>query len=183
MSHSKHKKRIISLIGYRATGKSTISEKLGKSLGMNVVDSDEQVISHVGKSIKDIFTSEGENAFRRYEEEIIKSILESQDSIILSTGGGSILNPETRACLKQAGPVIWLKASQKTIIKRLLEDPQTTINRPALTPHDLETEVAEILTVRTPLYRECATIEIDTDNKTVEIICEEINAALLMVTE
>ena len=95
--------------------------------------------------------------------------------MVLSTGGGTILNPETRRDLRSAGPVIWLMAPIQTIASRILQDSTTASRRPNLTAQGGIAEIREVLTRREPLYRECATIVIDTEGLK---LAEVVNAVL-----
>ena len=158
--------RILSLIGYRGTGKSTVGKRLARRLNWDWVDSDHEIESRAGQTIKQIFATEGEPAFRELERTAIVDLLR-RDRLVLSTGGGAILNPETRHDLKGAGPVIWLKASVQTIASRILHDSATAARRPNLTSQGGIDEIREVLALREPLYHECATMEIETERMTL----------------
>ncbi len=168
---------VITLIGYRGTGKSTIAAPLASRLGWEWMDADTQIEARVGKSIRDVFAEEGEPAFRAYERETMQSLLE-RDNVVIAAGGGAILNEQTRQNMRASGPVIWLTASIATILSRMDGDATTSNRRPNLTNTGGRDEVEKVLAMREPLYRECAQIIVDTEGRDVEAIVDEIIAAI-----
>ena len=164
---------LICLTGYRGTGKSTIGRELASRLSIPFVDTDQLIEQEVGRPISKIFEDNGENVFRDLEFEIIARELKQPEGVI-SLGGGAILREETRNNLKTADYVIWLKAGLSTIVARLAQDPVSTTQRPNLTNMSTEDEIASLLEQRRPLYRECATLEIETDQKSPSDIVQEI---------
>ena len=164
----------ITLIGYRATGKSTVGRELATRLGWDFVDTDREIERVAGKSISAIFFEEGEPAFRHLEREQIELALTQPQSVV-SSGGGAVLNVESRLNMKESGPVIWLKAEVETIVNRLLADQSSEESRPSLTGGGMLAEVAQVLKDREPIYAEIATVSIDTDNRTT---AEIVNAIL-----
>ena len=163
---------VITLIGYRGTGKSTLAAPLAQRLGWEWLDADVELERRAGRSIQQIFAADGEPEFRRLERELLAELLR-RDRLVLAAGGGAIGNEATRADLKAAGPVIWLQASADTIERRLATDPTTGQRRPNLTNTGGRTEIERLLAAREPLYRECATITLDTDLASAEQLIEE----------
>jgi shikimate kinase len=153
---------IITLIGYRGTGKSSVARPLAERLGWQAVDADVELESRAGRSIREVFDTDGEAEFRRLERETLVDLL-GGDRLVIAAGGGAILNPETRADFKAAGPVIWLAASADTIEQRLSGDSATAGRRPNLTSSGGRTEIEELLSQREPFYRECAVLRVATD--------------------
>lgn len=173
---------VVTLIGYRATGKTTVGPELAKRLGWTCVDSDVEIEKQTGRSIAQIFADDGEPEFRRIERTVIAELL-NRDKLVLSAGGGAILSEATRTQAKKSGPVIWLQASVDTIVQRLTADQTSKDNRPALTDHDDQrAEVTEVLKLRTKLYADVATIVIDTDkldsHAVIEAAYEKVKASL-----
>jgi shikimate kinase len=168
----------ISLIGYRGTGKTTIAPLLAARSGCVAVDADAELERNAGRAIAEIFATGGEPEFRRLERETIIELLQ-RDDIVLSVGGGAILNADTRRDLKAAGPVIWLKATPVTIATRIAADPVTAARRPNLTAAGGIDEIRQLLAVREPLYRETASLEVETAGRPAEEIVSEITAYLL----
>lgn len=164
---------VITLIGYRGTGKSTLAAPLAQRLGWEWLDADVELERRAGRSIQDIFAKEGEPEFRRLERELIAELLR-RDKLVIAAGGGAILNEATCADMKAAGPVVWLRASIDTIERRLATDPTTGQRRPNLTTSGGRAEIERLLTLREPLYRDCATITLDTDTESSEALSEVV---------
>jgi shikimate kinase len=164
---------IISLIGYRGTGKSTLAQGLATALHWNMIDTDQALQDKLGMTIHDMFTQHGEQFFRDHEAELIASLLKSDENLILSTGGGAILREETRQKLSHQSQVIWLHATAEVIHERLANDSQTLLNRPALTNLPPLAEISHLLEVRDPLYTETAHIIIDTNHQSADEILQD----------
>ena len=166
------------LIGYRATGKTTVAGKLADHLGIPAFDSDVEIERQAGKSIAEIFAQDGESAFRDLEESVIATILTGESAtalpLILATGGGAILRSSTRERLRRSGRVIWLTATPKNILTRMTSDSATATMRPNLTSLPLYEEIVATLKQRKPLYAETAHEIIDTDCQTIEEIVRTI---------
>ena len=164
---------IITLVGYRGTGKSTIAAALAGRLGWDAVDADFEIERRAGRSIRDIFESGGETAFRTAERQVMADLLAGHRHVI-AAGGGAVLDADTRREMTAAGPVVWLRASLETILARLAADASTRDRRPSLTDKDPRAEVESLLARREPLYREVATCTVDTDGRTPEAIVAEV---------
>lgn len=166
---------VITLIGYRGSGKSTVARPLAARLGWTSADADDVIEQIAGRTIREIFAADGEAGFRLRERDAICSLL-VQDRLVLAAGGGAILNAETRADFKAAGPVVWLRASLPTLVARIGGDASTADRRPSLIGGGVgvAAEIETLLQVREPLYRETASCIIDTDGLTAEEIVARI---------
>lgn len=164
---------IITLVGYRGTGKSTIAAALAARLGWTAVDADVEIERRAGCSIRDLFETGGEASFRSWERRVLADLL-TRDRHVVAAGGGAVLDPETRRDMAAAGPVVWLRATVETILGRLSADATTHLRRPPLTDQDPHSEIETLLAQRQPLYREVATLEIETDGLTSEEIVADI---------
>jgi shikimate kinase len=164
------------LIGYRGTGKSTVARLMAERLGWRWIDADIELESRAGKSIAAIFREDTEKAFRDLESEVLAKLIR-MDEHVLALGGGVVLRAENRKLIKQAGGVVWLTAGPQTIQTRIAEDPTTAARRPNLTASGGIEEIRALLAQREPLYRECATIQIDTDGRTLADVADEILVA------
>ena len=161
------------LIGYRATGKTTLARMLGERLHLDTVDTDPLVEQKAGWTITEIFAKLGEQAFRDYESQVIAELLRGQP-LVIATGGGLPVRPANRELLKRAGRIVWLKASPETILRRMSGDPATARMRPQLTSLPPLAEIAHVLNERTPIYHETADLEVDTDEVTLPELADRI---------
>jgi shikimate kinase len=168
-----HPSSLLFLVGYRATGKSTVARLLAERLGWAWVDADEVLERRHGRTVWQIFAEEGEAGFRDKEAAVLEELCRSA-RLVVATGGGVVLREANRKRLRVTGRVVWLTADAQTIWGRLQRDPVTAERRPALTVGGLA-EVEELLRVREPLYAECADLTVDT-------VCrppEDVVAAIL----
>ena len=161
------------LVGLMGAGKSTIGRHLAKSLGMEFVDSDHEIERRTGASIPLIFDVEGEAGFRQREKKVIDELTQ-RDGIVLATGGGAVLDPENRACLRERGKVIYLYATIEQLLARTAKDR----NRPLLQTADPRARLQELLLARDILYREVADLVVDTGGRTARSTEREILAKI-----
>jgi len=163
----------IALIGFRGTGKTTIARLLALRLGYDWIDADVEIELHAGKSIAAIFAEDGEDSFRDRESDVLSELC-SRKRAILALGGGAVLRESNRNWLTSCRDVVWLQASATTIEKRLTSDPSTEQRRPNLTNRGGLTEIRKLLTQREPIYRACATLVVDTEDRDPDEIADEI---------
>jgi shikimate kinase len=158
------------LVGYRGTGKSAVGRMVARRLGLRVVSLDAELQRKADRSIPDLVQQVGWSGFRDLEQEIVATFA-AQDGQVIDCGGGVIEREANFAPLRAAGPVVWLRASTATIVSRIQGDTQ----RPSLTgAKSFTDEVDEVLQRRTPLYRQIAHLEVDTDGRTISDIAAEI---------
>ena len=163
----------IFLVGLMGAGKSTIGRHLAKSLGLEFVDSDHEIERRTGASIPLIFDVEGEAGFRQREKKIIAELTQ-RAGIVLATGGGVVLDPDNRACLRERGKVIYLYATVEQLLARTAKDR----NRPLLQTADPRARLQELLAGRDALYREVADVVVDTGGRTARSAEREILAKI-----
>jgi shikimate kinase len=168
---------VVTLIGYRGTGKSAVARPLAARLGLEAIDADTEIERRAQRTIREIFADEGEPAFRAREREVMCELL-GRDGLVIAAGGGAVLDPSTRQLMRTTGLVVWLRASADTIEARVAADIATRDRRPNLTSFGGRREIEELLAVREPLYRECATVTVDIDGRSIEQVVERILAAL-----
>jgi shikimate kinase len=161
------------LIGYRATGKTTLAKLLAERLGWDWIDADVEIERRAGKSIARIFAEDGEGAFRDLEERVIADLC-PRPRLVIAAGGGAPLRQSSREVMRRHGRVVWLAASAETILKRMSADATTATRRPNLTDKGPFEEIVQLLAAREPMYREAAHSRIDTEGKTPERIADEI---------
>ena len=102
------------LIGYRATGKTTVARLLSDRLSYQAVDADDIIEARAGMPIKEIFAADGETGFRDLETEIVKELSQRSDTVV-ALGGGALQRPGNRQQLFGTGSMIWLQAAAETI--------------------------------------------------------------------
>lgn len=167
----------LALIGYRGTGKTTVARLLAGKLAYDWVDADVEVEFRAGKSIAAIFEEAGEQAFRDLESQVVAELCQ-RERTVLALGGGAILREENREQIANCANVVWLQASAEVIAGRILGDPTTAERRPNLTNRGGRTEIEQMLAQREPIYRACATLEVDTEDKGPAEIADEIVAVI-----
>jgi 3-dehydroquinate synthase len=167
----------IFLVGLMGSGKTTVGRALAKKLNKRFIDSDHEIEARTGASIPLIFEIEGEESFRQREAEVIRDLTAQQD-IVLATGGGAILNADSRACLKSRGIVVYLHASINSILQRTSHDK----NRPLLQTADPRARIEELSRQREPYYQEVAHITIETGRPNVQLLVQIILNQLELLT-
>jgi len=164
----------IYLIGYRCTGKTSVGRMLAEQLGWRFLDTDQYIVEKAGRSLSEMVAQHGWNFFRQKEKQAL-SKLNDHDQLVLATGGGIIMDPANLAILNDdKNFVIWLQASPQAIYNRMTNDAQTDAFRPALTESPLFREIQELLAERTPYYESAADLAVNTDQLTLEAVCEVI---------
>jgi len=159
----------IFLVGLMGAGKTTIGRMLARRLGMTFADSDHEIEARTGASVPWIFEIEGEASFRRREADMIRE-LTAGSGLVLATGGGAVLNPESRRLLAERGTVVYLRASVNSILARTSHDK----NRPLLQTADPRRKLEDLTAQREPLYREIADLVIDTGRPNVQSMVQTI---------
>lgn len=160
------------VVGPPGAGKSTVGVLLAERLDVPFRDVDEDVVRTAGKPISDIFTGDGEPAFRVLEEQAVATALAEHDGV-LALGGGAILSERTRKLL--AGhAVVFLNVGMAEGVRRT----GLSTARPLLAGVNPRATFKALLDARLPLYREVAVIEVGTDELDPEQIVAEIVAEL-----
>ena len=167
----------LTLIGYRATGKTTLARRLALRLAWDWVDADVEIERRAGKSIARVFAEDGEPVFRDLEAAVIAELCR-RPRLIVAAGGGAPLREESRRAMRNSGRVVWLTATPETILARMTGDATTADRRPSLTNLPPRGEIEQLLSRREPIYREAAHLVIDTEGKSPEQLTEEILAGL-----
>ena len=141
-------RRSIVLIGMMGVGKSSIGRRLGARLGIPFVDADGEIEKAAGMSIADIFARHGEAAFRSGESRVIARLLDGGPQV-LATGGGAVMNPQTRALIKEKGVSVWLSADFDLLMRRISK---RKAERPMLHTADPAATLRGLLAEREPIY-------------------------------
>ncbi|MFM8364556.1 MAG: shikimate kinase [Verrucomicrobiota bacterium] len=144
------------LVGFMGCGKSTVGRRLASLTGHRFVDTDDLIVKEQGKSIAAIFAEQGEEGFRGIEKNVIANLV-GVAGVVLSTGGGAILQESNRESLKKIGVVIWLDASPDVLFERAMRSGR----RPLLQTADPRASFDALLDSRRAIYESLADIRFD----------------------
>jgi shikimate kinase len=164
---------LISLIGLPAVGKSTVGRRLARRLGFAFTDCDGLLEQRFQQRIRDFFETEGEQRFRDAESAMLEELMSSVDTVI-ATGGGAILRAANRELLRRHTTCVYLRAHPDALLGRLQRDTK----RPLLQVADPAARLRELNDERDPLYREAASIEVETRGKSLDMIVDAIIQSL-----
>lgn len=139
--------RPIALVGLMGVGKTTIGRRLADKLGLPFYDSDDEIETASGRTVVGYFRDHGEAAFRTGERKVIKRLL-GKKPIILGTGGGAYINPQTQKLLMEKSLTIWLKGDFKTLYERV----RRRNTRPLLQVDNPEAVFRKLMDERYPIY-------------------------------
>ena len=161
------------LVGMMGAGKSTIGRLLARRMKRPFFDSDLEIVRRCGVSVPVIFDIEGEPGFRAREAQMIAELTELE-GIILATGGGAVLDAESRKRLATRGTVVYLHAPPADLHERIRHDK----NRPLLATADPLARLETLYAERDPLYREIADIVADTGKQSAAALARELQGRL-----
>jgi shikimate kinase len=165
--------RPIVLVGMMGAGKTTVGRRLANKLGRRFIDSDEEIENAAGMTIEDIFKTHGEADFRSGEVRVIARLLRDPD-IVLGTGGGAFINPETRALIKAEAVSVWIKADFELLFSRV----SRRTNRPLLKTANPRETLRNLIEARYPTYAE-ADITIVSKDVPQDVVANDIIDALI----
>ena len=164
----------IILTGFMGTGKTTIGRRLAQRLGRDFVDMDDQLVAHFGKEISQVFADEGEDAFRVAEAQLCQQLAQ-QSGLVVSTGGGALINAQSRQALAETGVLLCLTATVDAIAARL----EAMNDRPMLetSTQSRRQRIQDLLQQRRPAYAAIAH-HVDTSGRTPGQIVDAVLATL-----
>lgn len=160
------------LVGMMGSGKSSVGRPLAEALGYRFLDADTSLEQVAGRSIPELFASQGEAGFRELEAAVLNQIA-AWHSLVVATGGGVVTRPQNWGQLRQ-GVVIWLDAPDALLLQRLAADPTP---RPLMQAEDPASRLAELLQERRPLYAQ-ADLHIVQDGRPPEQVAWQLLEAL-----
>jgi shikimate kinase len=158
----------LALIGFMGTGKTSVGRLVSELLDFEYLDTDEMIQAHTGRTIADIFKSDGEPAFRVLEKRIVEE-LATRAKTVFSTGGGLPADPANFAALKTHALVVCLWASPETIWERV----KNQAHRPLLHDAEPQKKIRELLAAREPFYRK-ADVLLNTELRSVREVAQQI---------
>ena len=160
----------IILIGFMGSGKSSVGRRLAKKIKYHFCDTDELIEKENQMKVQNIFSTYGEEYFRKLETHLIQDLYGNLSNTVLSTGGGLPITEGNGELLRRLGHVVYLKASKETLLSRLHGDS----SRPLLAGDHVEERVQQLLDFRTPIYEKVAHFTVTTDRKMFYQIINEI---------
>jgi shikimate kinase len=161
------------LIGFMGAGKTTVSRLVAEQLGRPFIDLDDAIEAEAGRSVREIFEDDGEDAFRALESEQLVA-LEHADPSVVACGGGIVVRDPNRSALKRMGLVVYLKVSAGETLARVGADG----TRPLLSGPGGVIAATSLLEARESLYSAVADVEIDTVGRTPEDVAVSVVAAV-----
>jgi shikimate kinase len=159
---AEEEKRNVFLCGFMATGKSSVGKCLAKALHCEFLDMDALIEAEAGTTISEIFSSQGEPAFRAMESRMVER-LAARSGCVVATGGGAIVNPQNFEHMKRSGVVITLTADIPAILRRSAGED----TRPLLQTADREERIRSLMAQRAPFYAK-ADIILDTSSLSID---------------
>lgn len=165
--------RTVVMVGLMGCGKSSVGRRIASRLALPFVDADDEIVKAAGQSIADIFEEHGEEHFREGEKKVIARIL-SGGPMVLATGGGAFMIPDTRAAIKANGISVWLKADLPLLMRRV----SRRDHRPLLKAGNPEEIMRKLINERYPTYAN-ADITVESRDVAHEVIVHDVLKALL----
>jgi len=153
------------LIGFMACGKTTVARRLGYRLGWRAEDVDERIEAAERMTVAEIFAARGESYFRALEREVLRGLLPPRN-LVVATGGGTFVDPESRAAINQDGTSIWLDVPFAELLERLPADGR----RPLASSRD---EMETLYNARRAAYQQ-AHLRLDASRTAVEELVERV---------
>ena len=163
----------IFLIGFMGAGKTHWGRQLSEKLGIRFFDLDEQVVEQAGKSITEIFATEGEEHFRLMEKEVLYILSESHESFVMACGGGSPCYFNNIDYMNDAGTTVWINTSLDVLFKRLIKEKDKRPLIRELSDEQLQAFIARKFADR-KIYYEQAAITVDEEPLQLDTLIEKI---------
>jgi shikimate kinase len=160
----------IALIGFMGTGKTAVGKALAERLDKKFIELDPLIERKAGKTIPEIFSQDGEIAFRELEIEVTKEVAQGKNQVI-ACGGGVVLNKINIDRLSKESLIVYLTASPQIILERTSNDAE---ERPLLKVASPRLTIRELLRFRKPFYERAADIKIDTSKLDINAVVEQI---------
>ena len=158
----------IALIGFMGAGKTSVGRLVADQLHFDYLDTDEIIQARTGRTITEIFSTDGEPAFRKLESELVAELAD-RTRIVIATGGGLPTNPANLASLKTHALVVCLWASPEKIWERV----KNQTHRPLLHDADPQKKIRELLAAREPFYRQ-ADVLLNTELRSVREVAQQV---------
>lgn len=152
-------------------GKTTVGERCAERLARPFVDTDDVVEATARRSVQELFAEAGESAFRALERDAVRDATASPAAAVIACGGGAVLDPENRRRLREAGTVVWLRATPAVLAQRVDAD---GVDRPLLASRGAVATLERLAVVRAAAYEAVADAVVDTDGRTVDEVADAV---------
>lgn len=162
--------RHLVLVGLMGAGKTSVGARCAAALGRHLVDTDELVEATAGQTVSEIFAAEGEGGFRARERTAVTDACASPEPLVIACGGGAVLDPESRAAMRDHGVVVWLRASPEHLAERV----GVGDGRPLLEGRAPAETLEQLAAQRAGAYEAAADVAIDTDGIGVEEVASRV---------
>jgi shikimate kinase len=161
------------LVGMMGAGKTNVGRRIARRLGWRHVDADKRIERTTGRTIPDIFATDGEAGFRTIEHEVLETLLRLPGRTVVSTGGGAVLLPANRALMRERGTVVWLRARPETLLARVRD----AEGRPLLAD-DPAGAIRRLAAERQAAYTDAAQVIVDVDGLNADQVADAVLAAV-----
>jgi len=162
--------RHLVLVGLMGAGKTTVGQRCADLLDRPFVDTDELIVASAGVPFDDLWAAEGEQGFRAREKVAIADAVASPVPLVISCGGGAVLDADNRRALRSRGVVVWLTASSSELASRLVQDD----SRPLLASGDKTATLDRLGLQREPAYEAAAHVQVETDGRRVDDVAAAV---------
>ena len=164
------------LIGLMATGKTSVGALVAAALGRPLLDSDREIETRTGRTVREIWRTDGEAVFRQREAEVLADALASAEPVVIAAAGGVVLDPGNRSLIRDSGAdVVWLRARPDTLLRRLRAADHE--HRPLL-DDDPEGTLVRMHEDRSPINAEVSGTVVDVDDLDPEDVADQVLAAV-----
>ena len=158
----------IALIGFLGAGKTSVGRLAAEQLHFDYLDTDELIQSRTGRTITEIFSTDGEPAFRKMESDLVTE-LTARTKTVIATGGGLPMNPQNLVSLKTHALIVCLWASPEKIWERVKHQ----AHRPLLHDADPQKKIRDLLAVREPFYKQ-ADVLLNTELRSIREVAQQV---------
>lgn len=162
--------RHLVLVGLMGAGKSTVGAECARRLDRELVDLDELIVRTAGRSIEELFATEGEAGFRRRERDALAEVCASPVPLVVAAGGGAVLDPGSRRRMRRGGVVVWLEATPETLAARVGGGG----GRPLLAGAPPEGALSRLAATRAPAYEAAAHLRVDTEGRELGVVVDDV---------
>jgi shikimate kinase len=162
--------RHLVLVGLMGAGKTTVGRRCAELLGRDFIDTDELVVATAGMSFDELWATEGEQGFRKGERVAVADAVASPEPLVISCGGGAVLDAHNRRALRETGFVVWLDAAPAALSLRLTGED----TRPLLVGGDRIATLERLRALREPAYEAAAHVTVDTDGRSIDDVADRV---------